>query len=137
MALRAVRIYTGSTVQSGESDIIGFSRQAHDDLNEEALGAFAEAYGHDITPAKKKPESSISVHHIEVKPPLSDESLQTFGRLCCGGRITTGELTLEPIIESPYKDPRVYDNRKQPADQPFGAGEIIAGNRSVYSPCAE
>ena len=81
MSIRRVRIYKGN---AEETDVIGFSASAGGAPEDPLFSEFMASRGYDWQEAAERPEGSVSYRHIEVRPPLSDEHLKEFGKICVG-----------------------------------------------------
>ncbi len=110
MANRIVRIYEG---ENDESTVIGFSRSARAATEDPRLMAFMNENNYVMQETESFPAGSWSSRHVEVRPPLTGEAVQAFGKLC-----------LE-IVDGNRNFVAVYDNRDSlPTEQNFG--ELVA-----------
>lgn len=88
MANRYVRIYEGPTL---DIDIIGGSASATGAVYDERVHELLRARGHEMRildePGHFTPENSRSCCHLEISPPLSDETIYALGGLLAGSEI--------------------------------------------------
>ena len=112
MANRYVRIYGGAGEHEG-TDIIGFSASASDTPDTDEFRLFMASRGYTANDVEA-PEGSMSLRHIEVRPPLTDEHLQEFGDLCLR------------IVDSGSNETIVYNNRGGMPAEPFAPAPVVA-----------
>jgi hypothetical protein len=121
MGYRRVRLYEGL---QPETNVIGFSFSCADTVHDTTLKTFLTDRNythhvldrHDESDHGKIPRTSVSLSHLEIRPPLSEEHTREFGKLCLG------------IIDSGNDGVIVYDNREQPCTEPYGNGKVVACN---------
>lgn len=135
MSKRIARIYK-SPIEG--ADVIGFSRSACDAMEDPRLREFLNERGYAsiFMPMRSKsnrngvvwywdepdrlPEDGTSYGYVEVSPPLTEEHIQEFGKLCVGSVGQSG-------IIDPYHDGTVvYDNREYCSGVEMGPGRLIA-----------
>lgn len=121
MSIRQIRIYKG---KPEFSNLIGFSAGATSAPDHPRFAEFMAKRMYEWDQIDARPDGSVSLRHVEVRPPLSQAHLQELGALCVGGPLD-GEY-LEGII-NPYRERVVVlDNRLVLPDSRLGGGETIA-----------
>jgi hypothetical protein len=120
MADRKIRIYEGN---NAETSFVGFSLRAWDTPKQPAFKQFMAERGYEWDWTNDRPAETVSVDHIEVHPPLSDEHIQELATLCIGGRLK-GEW-VEGIVHAGQNSVYVIDNRYEVPISTYHGGEYV------------
>lgn len=97
---KTVRVYTGA---EGEANVIGFDADVFYSSDDPRFDEFMAERGYktqDIEPDKAL--GSLSLRHIEIRPPLTEEHLKELARLCTGERV---DGVWYPGIVNDYREP--------------------------------
>ena len=117
MAYRRIRIYEGI---ADDTSLIGASLSATDVFDDPAFYTFMANNGHTVTgvAADELPENSNynSWRYVEVRPPLSNETLGEFGKLCLD------------IVDGGNSGVAVIDNRASDLGAPLDHERVVAIN---------
>ena len=117
MADCRVRIYRAENFAAESIDVIGASRSATDMFRQPEFWEFMAEHNKDVErlPKGLMPAGGVSSEYWTVRPPLDDEQLKQFGRLC-----------VERIVDAGSNDTYVIDQREVEAVPTLAGDKIIA-----------
>ena len=108
-----VRIYDGGE-RSPDSTIIGFSNGSEYVRNFTTICDFFDQRDYQIIMAPTQRSESIPYEDFAVRPPMSDEHVQEFGKLCV------------KTIDAYHNSVIVLDHRNEPIEEVMLGGTIVA-----------
>jgi hypothetical protein len=125
-----VRIYNG---HDADSTIVGFSLGIWDIPKQPAFWEYMVERGYRWRWIDHRPEGTVSLDHIEIRPPLSAQAIQEFGALVVGGGFIDDEYQFGLVPHAfPPLAVCVTDNREQLPATCFDESGLFAANETYH-----